>query len=66
MRIYGWRLPLHPWCKGYRHLSFLSGGCSKDPLDLLRDAGVNMESSEPVDMALARFAELVEELDGLI
>ena len=48
------------------YLSFLSGGCSKDPLDLLRDAGVNMESSEPVDMALARFAELVEELDGLI
>ena len=48
------------------YLSFLSGGSSKDPLDLLRDAGVNMESSEPVDTALARFAELVEELDGLI
>jgi hypothetical protein len=27
---------------------------------------VNMEGSEPVDTALARFAELVEELDGLI
>lgn len=48
------------------YLNFLSGGCSQDPLDLLRDAGVNMESSEPVDTALARFAELVEELDGLI
>ncbi|MGI8978344.1 MAG: oligoendopeptidase F [Pirellulaceae bacterium] len=48
------------------YLSFLSGGCSKDPLDLLRDAGVNMESSEPVDTALARFAELVEELDELL
>jgi oligoendopeptidase F len=48
------------------YLSFLSGGCSKDPLDLLRDAGVDMESSEPVDTALARFAELVEELDGLV
>jgi len=48
------------------YLSFLSGGCSKDPLDLLRDAGVDMESSEPVDTALARFAELVEELDELI
>lgn len=48
------------------YLRFLSGGCSKDPLDLLRDAGVNMESSEPVDMALARFAELVEELDELV
>ena len=48
------------------YLSFHSGGCSKDPLDLLRDAGVDMESAGPVDTALARFAELVEELDELI
>ena len=48
------------------YLGFLSGGCSKDPLDLLRDAGVNMESSEPVDTALKRFSDLVEELDELI
>src|SRR5690606_1475283 len=30
------------------YLSFLKGGCSKYPLDLLRDAGVDMESPEPV------------------
>jgi oligoendopeptidase F len=45
---------------------FLKGGCSKDPLDLLRDAGVDMESPEPVDTALARFESLVEELDELL
>jgi oligoendopeptidase F len=45
---------------------FLSGGCSKDPLDLLRDAGVDLETPGPVGHALERFGELVEELDGLL
>ena len=31
----------------YDYLSFLKGGCSKDPLDLLRGAGVDMEQPEP-------------------
>jgi oligoendopeptidase F len=48
------------------YLSFLSGGCSKDPLDLLRDAGVDMERPEPVNTTLAHFAKLVEELDALL
>lgn len=48
------------------YLGFLKGGCSKYPLELLRDAGVDMESPEPVDRALARFEELVGELEGLI
>jgi oligoendopeptidase F len=48
------------------YLSFLSGGCSKDPLDLLRDAGVDMTSPEPVKTTLERFRQLTEELDSLI
>lgn len=48
------------------YLSFLKGGCSKYPLDLLRDAGVDLEKPEPVDTALSRFAELVDELDSLL
>lgn len=48
------------------YLSFLKGGCSKDPLDLLRDAGVDMTKPEPVATTLSRFAELTKELDGLI
>jgi hypothetical protein len=48
------------------YLSFLKGECSKYPLDLLRDAGVDMEQSGPVKTALARFEELVEELDELL
>jgi oligoendopeptidase F len=45
---------------------FLSGGCSKDPLDLLRDAGVDMEQPEAIDAALRQFDVLVEELDRLL
>jgi oligoendopeptidase F len=48
------------------YLNFLKGGASKWPLDLLRDAGVNMEQPEPVDTALAHFERLVEELDELL
>ena len=48
------------------YLRFLSGGCSKDPLDLLRDAGVDMQQPAAVDTALTQFGKWVEELDGLI
>ena len=48
------------------YLSFLKGGCSKWPLDLLKDAGVDMTTPAPVDAAMKRFGELVEELDELV
>lgn len=48
------------------YLNFLKGGCSKDPLDLLRDAGVDMTSPAPVETTLRRFQTLTDELDALI
>jgi len=45
------------------YLSFLRGGSSKDPLDLLRGAGVDMETPGPVDRALKKFSTLVDELE---
>ncbi|MCH2113632.1 MAG: oligoendopeptidase F [Pirellulales bacterium] len=48
------------------YLSFLQGGCSKYPLELLKGAGVDMTSPEPVQTALQRFAELVDELEELL
>lgn len=48
------------------YLSFLRSGCSKYPLDLLRDAGVDLEKPEPVDTALKQFSNLVEQLDELL
>lgn len=44
------------------YLGFLKGGCSKPPIDLLRGAGVDMASPEPVDEALQWFGRLVDEL----
>ncbi|QDT05896.1 Oligoendopeptidase F, plasmid [Rubripirellula lacrimiformis] len=48
------------------YLSFLKGGCSKDPLDLLRDAGVDMTKPEPVAKTLEHFRNLTQELDQLL
>ena len=48
------------------YLRFLKGGCSKWPLDLLRDAGVDLEKPEPVATALHQFGRLVDELDELL
>ncbi len=45
---------------------FLSSGSSADPISLLRLAGVDMASGEPVDAALALFGELVGELEALM
>ncbi len=47
------------------YLNFLKGGCSKDPLDLLRGAGVDMEKPQQVDNALGQFGRMVKELDSL-
>ena len=49
-----------------RYLGFLRGGSSKWPLDLLRDAGVDLETPAPVAIALSRFSELVDELATLV
>ena len=48
------------------YLNFLQGGCSKDPLDLLRDAGVDMEQPDTVDTALQQFSSLVNQLEALL
>jgi oligoendopeptidase F len=48
------------------YLSFLKSGCSKFPLELLRDAGVDMASPTPVDTALTHFGRLVDELALLL
>jgi len=49
-----------------RYLNFLKSGGSKFPLELLRDAGVDMSKPEPVDVAMQHFAGLVDELESLI
>lgn len=48
------------------YLKFLSGGCSTDPVSLLKIAGVDMSTPQPVNEALTLFGQLVEELEQLL
>ena len=48
------------------YMKFLTGGSSKDPIELLKMAGVDMTEKRPVRQALEMFSELVDELDKLI
>ncbi|TCN27115.1 oligoendopeptidase F [Mesobacillus foraminis] len=43
------------------YLEFLKSGSSDYPLELLKKTGVDLTSSEPIENALKRFGELVEE-----
>ncbi len=47
------------------YLGFLSGGCSEDPISLLRGAGVDMATEKPINDALALFGSLIGEMDKL-
>ncbi|AMA73240.1 oligoendopeptidase F [Aneurinibacillus thermoaerophilus] len=45
---------------------FLSAGNSKAPIEILREAGVDVSTSKPIDDALKVFAETLNELEKLI
>ena len=51
----------NPAVKDY--IGYLSGGCSKTPIELLRGAGVDMATPDPVNAALKYFGELVDQLE---
>ncbi len=48
------------------YLRFLSGGCSTDPVSLLKIAGVDVSTPAPVNDALALFGELIGEMETLL
>ena len=48
------------------YMKFLKGGCSKDPIELLKMAGVDISTPKPVEDALQLFEELVSELEELL
>ena len=48
------------------YMKFLTGGSSKDPIELLKDAGVDMNSKEPARKALQLFGELLDEYEKII
>ena len=48
------------------YLRFLSGGCSQDPISLLKLAGVDLSTPQPVEQALELFGELLDEMQALL
>jgi oligoendopeptidase F len=48
------------------YIRFLSGGSSKYPIDLLKDAGVDMSTPAPIEMTMKKFDELVTEMERLL
>lgn len=49
-----------------RYLEFLASGGTKPPVETLKAAGVDMNSSEPVDSILKYFGSLVDEYEKIL
>ena len=49
-----------------RYLAFLSAGGSKYPIELLKDAGVDMTTSEPLQLTLKKMNDVMDEMEKLL
>jgi oligoendopeptidase F len=49
-----------------KYLEFLSAGGSKYPIDLLKDAGVDMTTDEPLNLTMKEMNRVMDEMEKLI
>jgi oligoendopeptidase F len=49
-----------------RYLAFLSAGGSKYPIDLLKDAGVDMTTSQPLELTVQKMNRVMDEMEKLL
>jgi oligoendopeptidase F len=49
-----------------RYLAFLGSGGSKYPIDLLRDAGVDMRTDEPLQLTMREMNRVMDEMEKLL
>jgi oligoendopeptidase F len=49
-----------------RYLTFLSAGGSKYPIDLLKDAGVDMTTDEPLELTVKAMNRVMDEIEALL
>ena len=49
-----------------RYLTFLNAGGSKYPIDLLKDAGVDMTTDEPLDLTIKAMNRVMDEMETLL
>ena len=49
-----------------RYKKFLSSGCTQDPVSLLKIAGADLTTRQPIDAALAVFGEAIDEMEAIL
>jgi oligoendopeptidase F len=49
-----------------RYLAFLGSGGSKYPIELLRDAGVDMTTDEPLELTMKKMNRVMDEMEKLL
>jgi oligoendopeptidase F len=49
-----------------KYLAFLSAGGSKYPIDLLKDAGVDMTTDEPLDLTMREMNRVMDEMEQIL
>ncbi len=49
-----------------RYLAFLAAGGSKYPIDLLKEAGVDMTTDEPLDLTIKRMNQVMDEMEAIL
>ena len=49
-----------------RYLAFLSAGGSKYPIDLLKDAGVDMTTDEPLTLTMQKMNRVMDEMEKIL
>jgi oligoendopeptidase F len=49
-----------------RYVAFLSSGGSKYPIDLLKDAGVDMTTDEPLELTIKKMNRVMDEMEKLL
>jgi oligoendopeptidase F len=49
-----------------KYLTFLSSGGSKYPIELLKDAGVDMTTDEPLDLTMKEMNRVMDEMETIL
>lgn len=49
-----------------KYLAFLGTGGSKYPIDILRDAGVDMTTDEPLDLTIRKMNRVMDEMEAIL
>ncbi|MGC1296837.1 MAG: M3 family metallopeptidase, partial [Alloacidobacterium sp.] len=49
-----------------RYLKFISAGGSKYPIELLKDAGVDMTTSEPLDLTINKMNRVMDQMEAIL